>query len=219
MRESSTKRELLILLKTSQPLTVQDISERLGISGMAVRRHLHDLQKDRYVEIAFQRRNARKPVFVYRLSQRAEFFFPNGYDELAKELLDGIQDTFGDKLVNKLLDRRKSKLSSIHRPFMTGRSLDRRVAMLAQLQDRQGYMVRLERRADGSYMLEEANCPVALIASLYPQVCSCEQALFAELLEAHVERTACMAEGGAKCRYLISERSGDCEEEREEATR
>jgi predicted ArsR family transcriptional regulator len=217
--QSPTKRELLILLKTNPSMTVRDLSEHLGLTGMAIRRHLHDLQKERYVEIAFERRNARKPTFVYRLSERAEYFFPSSYDELAVDLLEGLQETLGEKLIDALWVRRQSKLAAMHRPFMAGRSLDKRVAMLAQLQDRQGYMVKLERHADGTYTMEEANCPVAEVATRYPQVCRCEQALFAELLEARVERITCMAEGGAKCLYRISEGGEDHGSQQDETVR
>ncbi|GAA3404907.1 metalloregulator ArsR/SmtB family transcription factor [Paenibacillus hodogayensis] len=205
-RQPSTRRDILILLKINGLLTVQDMADRLGLTGMAVRRHLLALQKERYVRLKFERRKARKPVAVYRLSDAAEELFPNQYDGLTLELLDSIRDTFGETFLDELFAKRTEKLRNEFRSVQTGCRLEERLTALARIQDDLGYMVKLEKAGKGIYILEEANCPVSRVASRYRQVCQCELELFAELLDADVKRMECMADGGAACRYLVCEK-------------
>jgi len=207
-RGSSTKQDILFLLKTSGLMTVQDLSKQLGLTGMAIRRHLLALQKERYIQIAFQRRGPRKPTSVYKLSSHADQLFPNQYDRLAIELLEGIQGEFGDPFVEMLLTRRAKKLEQKYDAAVSGWSLEERITELAKIQTEEGYMVHLNRNEDGSYTFVESHCPVSKVASLFRQVCQCELALFSKILNAHVERTECMADGGKKCNYRITELSG-----------
>ncbi|MFU1793895.1 helix-turn-helix transcriptional regulator [Paenibacillus azoreducens] len=206
IRQSSTRREIVLLLKKSGALTVQEMSEQLGITGMAVRRHLLALQKEHYIRIALQRRNGRKPTSVYTLSNAAEALFPDQYDALALELLESLRDAKGDLYIDMLFAKRAAKLAQRYGELLQGDDLEKRIRILAQIQDSEGYMTKLEMRGNGQYMFEEANCPVLQIAAHYPQVCRCELALFSGVLDAYVERTECMAEGGTKCRYLIMKR-------------
>lgn len=137
----------------------------------------------------------------------AEPLFPNQYDVLATELMDELHDMFDDSFVGKLFERRMKKLEQKYQMAVSGQGFEKRLETLAQIQDDDGYMVRLEKNSDGTYSFEEANCPISRVAIRYRQVCQCELSLFSALLDAHVERTECMADGGAKCRYLCTERS------------
>ncbi|MDR0269518.1 ArsR family transcriptional regulator [Paenibacillus sp.] len=204
--QSSTRREILLLLKKRGALTVQEMSELLGITGMAVRRHLIVLQKQHYIRIVLQRLNGRKPTSIYSLSNEAEGVFPDQYDTLALELLENLHDMKGDLYIEMLFAKKTEKLEQRYRRLLQGYDLEKRIRRLAQIQDSEGYMVKLEKSGEGEFLLEEANCPVSQIAAHYPQVCRCELALFSDVLDAHVERMECMAEGGGKCRYLIRER-------------
>ncbi|MNG33156.1 hypothetical protein D3C84_1193390 [compost metagenome] len=65
-------------------------------------------------------------------------------------------------------------------------------------------MVEIEPAEAGGYQLHEFNCPIAQVAKPYQQACTCELQLFEELLQARVERTECLAKGGAKCTYAIA---------------
>ncbi|WP_166240178.1 helix-turn-helix transcriptional regulator [Paenibacillus turpanensis] len=204
--EPSTRREILILLKKSGFLTVQELSEQLGFTGMAIRRQLLALQSEGYVHVAFQRRNARKPSCVYRLSVSAERLFPNQYEGLALDLLECIQELCDDSFLNTLFTNRTKRLESKYRIVKKGKNLKIRIQELAHIQDTEGYMTKLEENEDGSFTFEEGNCPVSQVALRFPQVCQCELEFFTDLLDAHVERVECLSDGGTHCRYSVSER-------------
>ncbi|MNV72283.1 hypothetical protein D3C71_1653600 [compost metagenome] len=74
---------------------------------------------------------------------------------------------------------------------------------LASIQNENGYMVEWSQSSEDEYVLSEHNCPITQVANTYQQACSCELKLFQNLLDANVERTACLAKGASKCVYVI----------------
>ncbi|MBA4532843.1 helix-turn-helix transcriptional regulator [Brevibacillus halotolerans] len=206
LREQSTRNEILLLLKKRGSVSVQEMSEHLGVTRMSVRKHLYALEKDSYIQSSILRQRVGRPTYSYRLTVLSEELFPNEYDSLAMELIQEINDMFGESLVNSLFERRMAKIEKKYREAMSGQNFEERVATLAKIQDQEGYMVKLERKQDDTYLLDEANCPVVEIAIRNRQACQCEVALFAALLDADVQRTECIADGNMRCRYLIKER-------------
>lgn len=219
LRKPSTRREVLLLLKKHGYMSIQELSEQLGLTGNAILRHIHALQKERYIETVLRRQNAGRPMYIYRLTVHAEWLFPNQYDVLAEELIDELHHLYGESFVEKLFEGRMKKLEQKYQAAIDGQSFERRVAALAQIQDAEGYMVRLDKNNDGTYVLEQANCPVSKVATRYRQACQCEITLFQSLLDAHVERTESIADGETKCRYLFTERSINLDTGRAELAR
>ncbi|MCM3269853.1 helix-turn-helix transcriptional regulator [Paenibacillus elgii] len=202
--DRSTRRALLILLKKRGKISIQEAAEQLGISGVAVRRHIHELQKDQYVQTNIQRQSAGRPTYLYSLTEKAGALFANGYDAIVNDLLDEVKDEFGDGQVSRLFHRRREKWLQRHEDTFRGLDLEKRVERLAQLQEQEGYMVKVEKRGDRTFVFEEANCPIYQVAVRYRQACQCELSLFQALLAAPVTRTECIADGGRKCRYTIN---------------
>ena len=208
--EGSTRRQLLHLLKTKGESCVQDLSGTLGITAMAVRRHLHTLQRDGLVRVSLVRRTVGRPSYRYSLTERAQEMFPRNYAQLTLDLLDELQAMAGTGSVDRLFAARREKLEARYRERMRGKPLREKVAELAAIQNASGYMAEWDEDRDG-FRLYEYNCPVAAVANQYRQACRCERELFASLLDADVERTECLAEGDVRCAYVIRSRSAAAE--------
>ncbi|EXX89442.1 transcriptional regulator [Paenibacillus darwinianus] len=211
--DGSTRQAVLKLLKTKGPGTVGELSRRLGLTEMAVRRHLNALEQDGYVTPRVIRQGMGRPAYVYELTEYAEQFFPKNYHVLALDLLEELeQSEEAADMVHRLFEGRKRRLLERYASRMEGKPLAGRVEELAAIQNAGGYMVEVENNeaaslTDGGqpvYMLHEYNCPIVQVASRYQQACSCELALFEDLLGAAVERTECLAKGGGKCSYRIT---------------
>src|SRR5690606_23963581 len=76
----STRRKVLSTLKKSDGLTADQLAALLGITAMAVRKHLAALEQENLVETTVERRPVGRPAHVYRLSAAADEFFPKHYD-------------------------------------------------------------------------------------------------------------------------------------------
>ncbi|GAB2699869.1 helix-turn-helix transcriptional regulator [Paenibacillus thermoaerophilus] len=205
-KDLSTRETILQLLKTKGELSTKDLTGMLGITVMAVRRHLNALERDGLIRPKTVRLPMGRPAAVYSLTEHAEGFFPKKYHTLTLDLLGELAAESGDSMVELLFERRKESLKRRYEANIEGKPLTDKVAALADIQNDNGYMVEWERTENGDFLLKEHNCPISVIANQYRHACRCELELFQSLLDADVDRTECLAEGGRKCVYVIRSR-------------
>jgi predicted ArsR family transcriptional regulator len=197
--DRSTRNVIVTLIKTHGTRSVAELAQELGVTEMAVRRHLHVLERDGLVTATLVRQAMGRPMNIYSLTAAADELFPKKYHHLALDLLEELDAAD----VEALFEKRKAKLYERYEGRMRGKTLPERVQELAGIQNANGYMVQWHEAEPGQYELSEHNCPIAQVATPYQQACSCELALFRQLLQADVERTECLAKGGGKCVYRI----------------
>jgi predicted ArsR family transcriptional regulator len=205
--EFSTRKIIMTMLKKQGAMSVNDVAKVLGITEMAVRRHLNTLERDGLVEAELVRQPMGRPTHLYSLTELADDFFPKNYHQLTLDLLGELTLEEGEQVVEALFERRKQKLFDKYEQQMTSDDLSERVSALAQIQNANGYMAEWEQSSPGQYVLQEFNCPISQVANRYQQACKCELTLFEKLLQAKVERTECLAKGGNKCVYKIQEKA------------
>ncbi|MFD0715020.1 helix-turn-helix transcriptional regulator [Paenibacillus sp. GCM10027626] len=205
MEESSlsTREHIIHMLKTNGELSAKTIAEQLGITGMAVRRHIDALERDGYIDSRTLRQAMGRPTAMYRLTPQADKFFPKKYQTLALDLLGELGRESGDEMINLLFQRRQEGLFNKYTAAMHNKDLADRVSQLARIQNENGYMVHYEQEGPDEFVLQEYNCPISDVANEYGQACQCELNLFRSLLGADVTRTECLAKGGQKCVYRI----------------
>jgi len=202
--DHSTRERILMLLKTGGRLNAGSLSSELGLTEMAIRRHMYALENEGSVNIVSVRQAMGRPLHAYELTAEADELFPKNYHMLALDLLGELADDPDTAaLIDRMFDGRKNKLLERYEPRMAGKSLEQKVSELAAIQNAGGYMAEVELQSDGSYMLYEYNCPITQVAGKYLQACKCELSLFKSLLDVPVERTECLAKGGGKCSYHI----------------
>jgi predicted ArsR family transcriptional regulator len=204
--ETSTRKVILTMLKTQGKVSVSEMSKQLGITEMAVRRHLNTLERDGLLDSQLVRQSIGRPTLLYFLTDHADDLFPKNYHHLALDLLVDLLEDEGQERIGLLFKRREDKLMSKDQSRMQAMSLEERVSELASIQNENGYMVDWQRNSDGEFTLSEHNCPITQVANQYQQACQCELSLFERLLDANVERTECLAKGGSKCMYVIQSR-------------
>lgn len=205
---SSTRNQILSLLKMEAPLTVSKLARRLEITEMAVRRHLNTLERDSLVRSELLRQSMGRPTNQYYLSKQSEDLFPKSYHAFTLDLLKDIEKNEGKKQIDRLFERRCQRMTEAYQESFQGKPLDEQVRTLAELQDQKGYMATWKRLDDQRYELVEHNCPIAEVAQCFQQACSCELSWFRKLLDADVERVECLAKGALKCTYRIEETEG-----------
>ncbi len=191
---SSTREQILQLLKKHKSLTVANLASHLGITEMAVRRHLGTLERDQVVETKMVRQAMGRPTTLYSLSQEGEELFPRNYASLTLGFLKDIEKISGKQMIDELFELRKQRMKEELEERFKGKNFDERIKELADVQTTNGYMVEWEKSDDGTIHFKEYNCPISQIAKEYPVACACEQSLFQELLETDdIECETCMA--------------------------
>ncbi|MFV8826601.1 helix-turn-helix transcriptional regulator [Alkalihalobacterium sp. APHAB7] len=191
---SSTREQILQLLKKHKSLTVANLASHLGITEMAVRRHLGTLERDNVVETKMVRQAMGRPTTLYSLSQEGEELFPRNYASLTLGFLKDIEKLSGKQMIDQLFELRKQRMKEELEDRFKGKSFEERIKELADFQSNNGYMVEWEKSDDGTIHFKEYNCPISQIAKEYPVACACEQSLFQELLDTNdIECETCMA--------------------------
>jgi predicted ArsR family transcriptional regulator len=202
-----TRRTVLNLIKRRGSITVAALVEHLGISNVAVRKHLAALEAAGLVAFTTEQRQMGRPAQVYTLTDEAEELFPKNYDQLATLLLEQIIAMDGVEKADALFTARRTRFETALAEEVTHRPLRDRVAAVARLQDENGYLCDWTEEADGTFRIVEHNCAICKVAKTFPQACREELNLIKNLTGAEVTRSTHMASGDHACSYVIRERS------------
>lgn len=203
----STRTKVLERLKRSDGLTADQLAELLGVTSMAVRKHLAALEREGYVDSTVSRRSVGRPAHVYRLSPRAEGVFPKHYDAVITDLLDDLIEIDGVDKVEELLARRGERTKRLLRRYIDPKApLSERVAGLTRAMDEIGYLASWESLDDNRFLIKLYNCAIDRVAERFPAVCRHEASMFRDVLDAEVDRSCHMLTGDHMCSYLVRER-------------
>jgi predicted ArsR family transcriptional regulator len=188
------------------PITAAVIAERLGFSSAAVRRHLDALLADGEATTREQPRGPRgrgRPARLYLLTAAGRARFGHAYDDLAVAALRFLADRGGAEAVRDFARQRAAAMIDRHRATIKAAGTTAaRTDALASALTREGYAASARSITLGRMAGEQLcqhHCPVAHVATEFPELCEIETAVFAELLGTHVQRLATIARGDAAC--------------------
>lgn len=199
-----TRRLIIDLLKKNGAMDATALSAELSLTGMAVRQHLYALQDEGIVEYEEEPRPMGRPAKLWRLTPKANALFPSGYAELTVGLLDCAREAFGEDGLEKLVALRSGKqLEEYGRQLAELSTVEEKLAVLAAIRSREGYMAELEKQADGTFHFIEKHCPICDAASACARLCQSELDLFRKVLGVEVERIAHLLSGGKRCEYKV----------------
>jgi predicted ArsR family transcriptional regulator len=207
MAKPSTRLALLRLLKTHGAQTAGELAAALGVSAVAVRKHLDVLEREGALAVELVHQPLGRPAYRYSLTQQAESYFPQGYRDLLMTMLAAV-DHADPGGIERLLDTCSAALRPRYLQRLAGKPLPERVAELARLREEEGFLTSVERDGD-ALTLREYHCPIRDVADRYPAVCRCEQELFRELLGDSIEFAASIREGAPACVYRIPLSAGE----------
>jgi len=200
----NTRRAIVEALKRQDGLTANDLATMLGITSMAVRKHLTQLETEAMVRTTAERRPVGRPVHRFHLTEAAAVLFPHTYDAFTVELLSDLRVLGGEETVDRLFERRTDRLYETLQATMHDQPLEARLDTLTQHLDKGGYLASWERTPEGDYLLKEHHCAVSSVALSFAQPCMSELDLMRRLLpDAAVTREHHISEGEAFCCYRI----------------
>ena len=203
-------RELLKL----GPITASDLADSLGISAVAVRKHLDDMSEKSLVkshEIApfgpAKPKGRGRPARVYSLTSEGRDFFENQYQSLAQEAVTYLATTFGDKAVKDFaLSRAKEMLKKYSLILNKAKDVTEKVEILSSALSIDGFAATTDKGSGPTQTIQlcQHNCPIAHVAEQHPEFCDAELDAFSQLLGVNVTRLSTIANGGNICTSLVS---------------
>jgi DeoR family suf operon transcriptional repressor len=195
--------EILLELKKAQPLTVQELAERHGVTPNAVRRHLKELEVAQLIDHDREQRGQGAPTFTYRLSERGDALFPNRYEAELTAALEFLEKSAGRDAVRRFFEQRFRRQADEILARLGDAPFERRVSAVVEFLRLEGFMPNLSVDA-GNVRLAEHNCAMHAVAQRFPEVCDTELQFLTELLGPGVHRDRHIASGCNACEYAIT---------------
>ena len=183
--------------------TVNELSERLGLTDNAVRAHLLSLERDGLVRQSGVQRGARKPHFSYELTPEAEHLFPKAYDALLNQLITTLKGRLPPVALEEVLREVGRSLASRHASEDSNANLDERVQHALEVLKAIGGTPSVERE-EGKLIIRSGGCPLAAAVVAHPEVCELAESLVAEMVGLPV-RESCDRGKSPKCCFEIVE--------------
>ncbi|MGL5795409.1 MAG: helix-turn-helix transcriptional regulator [Waterburya sp.] len=201
-----TRRAIVNLLKQEGAMDSQQLSDRLGVSAMAVRQHLYALQDEQIVTYKEEARAMGRPAKLWHLTPAADRLFPDGYAELTLSLIDSIKEAFGDDGLERLLEiKTRHQIDNYEKDISNRKSLKQKLETLANIRTDEGYMAEVEFLDDGSFLLIENHCPICTAAQACTGLCAKELEVFQTVLgnNVSIERSEHILSGSRRCVYRV----------------
>jgi len=150
----ATREHILNILKERGQVTVDELSQELGLTTVTVRHHLDILRGEGLVAapLAHHRKAPGRPRYVYTLTEKASAFFPKRYDHLTNLVLSEVHSLLPPGEVDQMMQRIGEHIAS-QAVLPDGDDFEARLAASVEFLDGLGYMAHWERCGDSDYLL------------------------------------------------------------------
>jgi predicted ArsR family transcriptional regulator len=129
--------------------------------------------------------------------------FEHSYDDLAVSALKFLQTQMGPEALMAFANAHAAEIERTLTPIISSEtSSAARADALAQFLTDEGYAATVLPRAHGEELCQH-HCPIAHVASQFPQLCEAETQAFSRVLGTHVQRLATIAHGDGVCTTYI----------------
>ncbi|PCI63066.1 MAG: MarR family transcriptional regulator [Kordiimonadales bacterium] len=203
----TTRETILTELKKHGEARADELAAPLGLTPMAVRQHLYQLQEEGAVDCISKAQGRGRPAKLWKLTSKADVYFPDTHRDLTLDLIDSVRSIMGEEGLEKLLVHRSEKqLRQYKAATKSSRSLKDKLAALAHERSSEGYMADVAENEAGELLFIENHCPICEAAKACSGLCSKELSVFQDLFNeiAEVERSEHMIAGARRCAYKVT---------------
>jgi predicted ArsR family transcriptional regulator len=206
--ENKNQDKILYQIKRLGPQAAKLMADKLGITTMAVRQHLSQLESQGLVtttEPVAQKRG--RPVSAWTLTQSGHDRFPDAHAQITVELIASVREVLGENALEQVIKKRGMQIHLQYEKALSKITGVRgKTKELARLRTNEGYMADVEDIGKNRYLLIEHHCPICIAATSCEGFCRTELESFQQLLTplASVERTEYLMDGARRCTYLIT---------------
>jgi predicted ArsR family transcriptional regulator len=185
------------------PQSAAALADELGLSAAGIRRHLDCLVADGLLVEREPRpaagRGRGRPARTYAITDSGRAAFPHAYDDLATTALRYLLETGGEGAVVAFAEHRAEVLADILTADVAAKPAAVTPAeALTQSLTSHGYAASTDQAGAGVQICQH-HCPVAHVASEFPQLCEAETRAFERVLGTYVQRLATIAHGDGVC--------------------
>lgn len=202
----SSEDRLLYVVKSKGPQTAGEIGRALGISAPGAQQQLARLSGLGLVEAEDRKMPRGRPRKYWRLTEKGHARFPDRHSDLTLDLLKSTEAVFGAAGVEKLIRHREAETRAAYVSALDNcKDLASRVAGLADIRAREGYLPEWTETGPNEYLFVENHCPICAAARACQGLCRSEIETFQAALgpDVTVARTDHILAGARRCAYEI----------------
>jgi predicted ArsR family transcriptional regulator len=208
LADRRTRARVARLLLERGPSTVAVLSDALGLTAAAVRRHLDAMLADgtivsREAPVRGPRGRGR-PARLFSLSDAGHATAgPTAYDTVAVEALRYLRETAGEQAVEEFARKRMADWEARYAAQLASLPLEDRPRALADALCADGYAATVHEGGSvvgvRGVQVCQHHCPVQHVAEEFPALCEAETEAIGRLVGRHVQRLATIAHGDGVC--------------------
>lgn len=201
--DGHTRAAVVTLILEQGPVTAGHIGDELGITPTAVRRHLDAMiASGDVVSTAaprYAQRGRGRPAKHFQLTAAGRGRLKHAYDDLAGAVMRRLRRIGGEEAVQDFaLERAQEIVADVQVSGSSAEELERTAEDIAEALTSAGFSATTRRVGNGVQICQH-HCPVAHVASEFPELCEAETAVFTAKLGTHVQRLATIANGDCAC--------------------
>lgn len=197
----SQRMRIIHALKKTQGLSVNELGERLKLSYMGVKQHCEELERQGYVDTWRRPKAVGRPEMVYRLTPKAQTFFPQATNAATIELLHAANRLYGHAAAEKLLYSVFAAKTEEYTRKVHGATVLELAEALAKIRDQEGYLS--EFSASDRIAIIEYHSPIMDLLEAFPLVRRLEREMLERVLGVRIEREEKTASGLYQCRFVL----------------
>ena len=204
----ATRSAILDFLKRQGALSAGALGEALGVTPMAARLHLFELEAEGLASSHSKARGRGRPTKLWALTDEAARIFPDAHQGLAVEMINSVMDLFGAEGLAKVVKKHGDQQRKAYGAQLAGaKTMGARVKRLARARSDEGYMAEVKR--DGrDWLLIENHCPICSAARACTGLCKNELKVFSDVLgkDVMIEREEHILAGARRCAYRVMQK-------------
>ncbi len=196
---------MLSLLLRRGDITAAELSQSLGVSVQAMRRHLRSLEDAGLVEASSATQGPGRPSNRWQLTAKAQDQFPDGSEDFALGLLESMVGVLPADTIQQLLTQQAHQKAVTYQTHIGPGTLHQRLQRLVELRCLEGFVSECSPDPQGNgWLLREFHCSVMRIAEQFPCVCDQELRLIRQTFpDCQVDRVHWRLEKGHSCGFQL----------------
>ncbi|MDB6073831.1 MAG: Transcriptional regulator ArsR family [Verrucomicrobiaceae bacterium] len=181
--------DLIMLLKRSNGMSVNELAAALRMSYMGVKQHCVYLEKKGYVDTWRRpKEGGGRPEKMYRLTVKLDGFFPSASRDLLLDVLAGAEMTFGTGAAERLLLHHFELITGRYAEKIKGRTMLERAQSFSKLRAAEGSVSICEFDPHEGLRIVEYHSQMAVLGKLHICACDLEAKMVGRLLQCICER-------------------------------
>ncbi len=198
-----TQKELLKeMFKSQSGLTVDELTDRLGVTRTAVNQHLNILKSDGFVIEGALQATAGRPGRRYILTQKGQDVFPKQYSWFSSIMLSSLKSAQGSEHLTSFMRSAAKLVAQGLTSKNEKKTYAEQVQSLIATMNELAYDAKLKVVGRG-FEIEARNCVYHSLAKEHPEVCEFDIELIKSATGSKVEHKECMVRGASRCCFHL----------------